>query len=52
MKRMLSSSVLIIGLGGLGIEVAKNLALAGIHSLILYDPTLVSIQDLGSQVLC
>ena len=51
MKRMLSSSVLLIGLGGLGVEIAKNLVLAGIHSLIIYDETAVTIQDLGSQVL-
>lgn len=51
MKRMLSSSVLLLGMGGLGVEIAKNLVLAGVHSLVIYDETLVTIQDFGSQVL-
>ncbi|KAM0682782.1 E1 ubiquitin-activating protein [Mitosporidium daphniae] len=49
MKRMLSSSVLLLGMGGLGVEIAKNLVLAGVHSLVIYDETLVTIQDFGSQ---
>ncbi|KAJ8299843.1 hypothetical protein KUTeg_022590 [Tegillarca granosa] len=41
MKRMASSSVLIYGMGGLGIEIAKNLALAGIK--------VANVEDLGTQ---
>ena len=37
------------GLGGLGVEVAKNVILAGVKSVTLYDPTLVSHTDLSSQ---
>jgi ubiquitin-activating enzyme E1 len=38
MKRMGSSNVLIVGLKGLGAEMAKNIALAGVKSLTLFDP--------------
>ena len=33
MKRMSSSNVLVVGLKGLGAEIAKNIALAGVKSL-------------------
>jgi ubiquitin-activating enzyme E1 len=49
MKRMGASNVLIIGLKGLGVEIAKNIALAGVKSLTLYDPAPVQIADLSSQ---
>lgn len=49
MKRMGASNVLIVGLKGLGVEIAKNIALAGVKSLTLYDPTPVAIADLSSQ---
>ena len=49
MKRMGSSNVLIAGLKGLGVEIAKNIALAGVKSLSLYDPTPAAISDLSSQ---
>ncbi|KAK6204674.1 uncharacterized protein RJT21DRAFT_117116 [Scheffersomyces amazonensis] len=49
MLKMQNANVLIIGLKGLGIEIAKNVALAGVKSLSLYDPGLVEIQDLSSQ---
>jgi len=49
MKRMGASNVLIAGLNGLGIEIAKNIALAGVKSLTLYDPTPTKIGDLSSQ---
>ena len=32
----------------LGLEIAKNLILAGPKSVIVYDPTVISIADLGS----
>lgn len=49
MKRMGASNVLVVGLKGLGVEVAKNIALAGVKSLTLYDPAPVEIANLSSQ---
>ncbi|SZE99427.1 unnamed protein product [Blumeria hordei] len=49
MKRMGASNVLVVGLKGLGIEIAKNIALAGVKSLSLYDPNPTVISDLSSQ---
>lgn len=49
MKRMAASNVLIIGLNGLGVEIAKNVCLAGVKSVTLSDPTLVTLPDLGTQ---
>lgn len=50
MKRMAASNVLIVGLRGLGTEIAKNVALAGVKSLTIYDPNPVKIEDLSTQV--
>ena len=36
MKYMIQSDVLIIGLGGVGVEVAKDIILSGINSVKLY----------------
>ena len=49
MKRMGSSNVLVVGMRGLGVEIAKNIALAGVKSLSLFDPKPAAIQDLSSQ---
>ncbi|KAI5362641.1 putative ubiquitin/SUMO-activating enzyme E1, THIF-type NAD/FAD binding, ubiquitin-activating enzyme [Septoria linicola] len=49
MKRMGSSNVLVVGLRGLGVEIAKNIALAGVKSLTLFDPKPTRIEDLSSQ---
>lgn len=49
MRRMGASNVLLVGLKGLGVEIAKNIALAGVKSLTLYDPAPVVISDLSSQ---
>jgi len=49
MKRMGQSNVLVVGLRGLGVEIAKNIALAGVKSLTLFDPTPAAISDLSSQ---
>ncbi|CAG8656246.1 13936_t:CDS:2, partial [Dentiscutata heterogama] len=49
MKKMGSSNVLIVGLKGLGVEIAKNVVLAGVKSVTLYDPEPVKISDLSSQ---
>lgn len=39
--------VLVIGLGGVGCEVAKNVILQGSRAVTLYDPNPVEIKDLG-----
>nr|POE51774.1 ubiquitin-activating enzyme e1 1 [Quercus suber] len=49
MKRMGSSNVLVVGLRGLGVEIAKNIALAGVKSLTLFDPKPAAIADLSAQ---
>lgn len=49
MKRMGQSHVLVAGLRGLGVEIAKNIALAGVKSLTLFDPKPAALQDLSSQ---
>lgn len=49
MKRMGASNVLVVGLKGLGVEIAKNIALAGVKSLTVYDPAPAQIADLSSQ---
>lgn len=49
MKRMGQSNVLIVGLKGLGVEIAKNVALAGVKSLTLYDPAHTKVSDFSSQ---
>ncbi|KAJ3343385.1 SPS-sensor component ptr3 [Gonapodya sp. JEL0774] len=49
MKKMAYSNVLIVGMKGLGIEIAKNVVLAGVKSVTLYDPEPVKIADLSSQ---
>lgn len=49
MKKMAASNVLIVGLNGLGAEIAKNVCLAGVKSVTLYDPEPVTVQDLSSQ---
>ncbi|KAL9712523.1 E1 ubiquitin-activating protein [Leucoagaricus gongylophorus] len=49
MKRMATSNVLVVGLQGLGAEIAKNVVLAGVRSVTIYDPEPVTVQDLSSQ---
>ncbi|XP_022652731.1 ubiquitin-like modifier-activating enzyme 1 isoform X2 [Varroa destructor] len=49
MRRMQSSDVLISGLGGLGVEIAKNVVLGGVKSVTLHDTKSVSITDLSAQ---
>ncbi|KAJ3153574.1 SPS-sensor component ptr3 [Geranomyces variabilis] len=49
MKKMSNSNVLIVGLKGLGVEIAKNVILAGVKSVTLHDPHPVHISDLASQ---
>lgn len=52
MKRMGLSNVLISGMRGLGIEIAKNVVLAGVKSVTIHDEGNISIADMSSQVGC
>ncbi|XP_018321472.1 ubiquitin-like modifier-activating enzyme 1 isoform X2 [Agrilus planipennis] len=49
MRRMASSDVLISGMGGLGVEIAKNVILGGVKSVTLHDEALCKVSDLSSQ---
>lgn len=49
MLKMQKANVLIVGLKGLGIEIAKNVSLAGVKSLDLFDPFNAELSDLSSQ---
>ena len=46
---MQASNVLICGMGGLGVEIAKNVVLAGVKSVTIYDTCNVSCDDLSTQ---
>ena len=48
MGKLIQLKVLIYGLRGLGVEVAKNIILAGPKQVTLSDPTIVDVKDLGS----
>ena len=49
MKKMAQANVLISGLRGLGVEVAKNVILGGVKSVTLHDVEDCQIGDLSSQ---
>ncbi|KAG0490532.1 hypothetical protein HPP92_007395 [Vanilla planifolia] len=48
MRRLFASNVLVSGLQGLGVEIAKNLVLAGVKSITLHDEGSVELWDLSS----
>ena len=48
MGKLLQLKVLIVGMRGLGVETAKNIILSGSYSVDIHDPTIVKINDLGS----
>jgi ubiquitin-activating enzyme E1 len=48
MKKVGESSVLISGLGGLGVEIAKNVCLAGVNSVCVHDTKQATICDLAA----
>nr|ACO10317.1 SUMO-activating enzyme subunit 1 [Caligus rogercresseyi] len=50
-KRLRSARILIIGMGGLGAEVSKNLVLAGVKSLTMMDSVGVGSSDASAQFL-
>ena len=51
-RKMAASDVLLVGLNGTGVEVAKNVILAGVRSVTLLDDSAVSSLDLSSQFYC
>ena len=48
MSKIQDLRILIVGMRGLGIEIAKNIVLFGIKELKIYDENIVLINDLGS----
>lgn len=50
MRRMGKADVLIAGMRGLGVEIAKNVILAGVRSVTVQDESVVEWRDLSSQV--
>ena len=48
MKKIINLKILIIGLRGLGIEIAKNIILAGPNEVSISDKNICSVNDLGS----
>lgn len=50
MQAMQTSTVMVVGVGGVGMEIAKNVILAGVKAVILLDDTLVSDADLSAGV--
>uniref|UniRef100_A0A8C2WGU8 Ubiquitin like modifier activating enzyme 6 n=1 Tax=Cyclopterus lumpus TaxID=8103 RepID=A0A8C2WGU8_CYCLU len=48
MHQMAQSSVFLSGMGGLGIEIAKNIVLAGVKAVSLHDTKQCETWDLGS----
>ncbi|XP_042372019.1 ubiquitin-like modifier-activating enzyme 6 [Plectropomus leopardus] len=48
MHQMAQSSVFLSGMGGLGIEIAKNIVLAGVKAVTLHDTKQCETWDLGS----
>nr|BEH82872.1 ubiquitin-activating enzyme [Halocynthia roretzi] len=49
MKRMALSNILICGMKGLGVEIAKNIVLGGVKSLTVHDNEKATMTDLSSQ---
>ncbi|TMW48314.1 hypothetical protein DOY81_006603 [Sarcophaga bullata] len=49
MRRMANSDILLSGLNGLGLEIAKNVILGGVKSITLHDNDNCSINDFSSQ---
>jgi ubiquitin-activating enzyme E1 len=49
MFKLRKANVLISGLGGVGVEIAKNLILGGIRNVTLHDTKTTTWHDLSSQ---
>ncbi|KAF7243862.1 Ubiquitin-like modifier-activating enzyme 1 [Varanus komodoensis] len=49
MKRMQNANILVSGLRGLGVEIAKNIILGGVKSVTIHDQGVAEWSDLSSQ---
>jgi len=49
MRKMAAANILVCGMGGLGAEIAKDLVLGGVKSVMLQDDTVATYKDLSSQ---
>ena len=49
MKKIMGSNVLISGLHGLGLEIAKNVILANVQHVTIHDNKTITNMDLASQ---
>ncbi|KAL3207709.1 hypothetical protein MRX96_039584 [Rhipicephalus microplus] len=49
MLRMAKSDILVCGMGGLGVEIAKNIILGGVKSVTIHDEAVCTRHDLSSQ---
>ena len=49
MMEMRKTKVLISGMRGLGVEIAKNVILAGVKAVTVHDVAAASLSDLSSQ---
>lgn len=49
MVKLSKANVLLVNVGGLGVEIAKNIVLAGVHSFTLIDNEVCQPRDLGCQ---
>jgi ubiquitin-activating enzyme E1-like protein 2 len=49
MHKMARSTVFISGMSGLGVEIAKNIVLAGVKEVVIHDSESASLSDLSSQ---
>jgi molybdopterin/thiamine biosynthesis adenylyltransferase len=48
LARIKDLNVLVIGCAGVGIETAKNCILSNVGAVVLYDPTIVTVADCGT----
>ena len=51
MRRMGATNVLVSGMRGLGLEIAKNIILGGVKSVTIHDQGVAQWTDLASQVI-
>lgn len=51
MGNLKNSSALIIGMGPVGVETAKNLILAGVNKVAIFDIKATQMNDLSAQVI-
>jgi len=49
LKRISITDVLIVGLKGVGVEIAKNIILSGVRSVTIHDEDLVTVAEITSQ---